>query len=242
MQIDPNEIHLWPIVLTLSAEEEAKQVALLSADELLRAERFHFPLHKNRFIAARSALRQLLSFYLDCHPQQITFSYAAYHKPYLASPWSDVQFNLAHSYHLGLVAVTKQQPVGVDIEKIRPAHYAAIAKRYFTIEEYHALLSLPADSQLKAFYRLWARKEAVMKAVGKGLTLPLSSFSVSLQEDYETIHLEQTHWSVVSFDMDSQFQSAVATSQPITTLRYWKLTGQVYTHCGISNIHHSGIL
>lgn len=92
-------------------------------------------------------------------------------KPYLKD-WPGVQFNLSHSGGWGVCAVSAA-PVGVDVELVRPLKQD-IAKRFFTATEQGYLAHRPPEE----FFRLWTRKESFTKALGKGLTLPMDSFSV----------------------------------------------------------------
>ena len=92
-------------------------------------------------------------------------------KPYLKD-YPGVQFNLSHSGGWGVCALSKTA-VGVDVEMVRPLRQQ-VAKRFFTPVEQEWLSKRPAEE----FFRLWTRKESFTKALGKGLTLPLDSFSV----------------------------------------------------------------
>lgn len=229
MQIRDREIHIWPIQLSLSETDASQRWSLLSLDEQQRAEHFHFPLHKKRFIVARSTLRRILSFYFPCLPHEIDFAYTAYKKPYLAFPLeTGLQFNLSHSHDLALLAITQHHAVGIDIEKIHPIRYQVLAKRYFSTKEYDTLMSLAPTDQLIGFYQLWARKEALIKAVGKGLTLSLSSFSVSLDDRYEQVLLEQQQWSLISLSVHPDYQSALASNQLVNRIQYWNLHDESY--------------
>jgi 4'-phosphopantetheinyl transferase len=79
-----------------------------------------------------------------------------------------------------LIAITRVGAIGVDVEALTPfGDLAAVARRWFSPTEQAALSALPPDRRLAGFYRLWTRKEAVVKALGLGMTLPLDRFSVS---------------------------------------------------------------
>jgi 4'-phosphopantetheinyl transferase len=217
-----DHIHLWQIDLHLSPDEEQTQFALLSEDEQKRALRFLADKHKKRFIAARSGLRRILSQYLSMPPEAITFSYSEHHKPALApTHQSDLQFNLAHSSDKAVIAITHQHAIGVDIEKMKPKDCLPLAKRFFSPQEYADLLALPKTQQPTAFYCIWSRKEAILKAIGTGLSLPLSSFSVACDERLEKISLENAAWSLVSIPVLNDYQTAVATNSPITSVSLW---------------------
>lgn len=159
---------------------------LLSSDEQHRAERFHFEFLRNRFVVARSMLRILLSHYVHLPPQNIVFRYAITGKPALARisshTMSELKFNLSHSCDLALYAITLGREVGVDVELVKPIpDFEKIAEQYFSPTECEDLASVSVDKKLEAFYSCWTRKEAYIKAVGEGLSIPLNSFSVPMQ-------------------------------------------------------------
>jgi 4'-phosphopantetheinyl transferase len=97
---------------------------------------------------------------------------------------NSVQFNMSHSDILALYAFTLDSEVGVDLEKIQAVPDAEqIAKHYFSSEECADFVSVAEEQRLEAFLRCWTRKEAYLKAVGHGLSVPLKSFRVSLRAE-----------------------------------------------------------
>lgn len=146
-----------------------------------RAERFRFPIHRDRFIARRGILRTLLGQVLACPPQNIFFAYSPYGKPYLAQdPTLELHFNLSHSEGLALIALTLGRNVGVDIERLTPSlRDDTVPEQFFHPREVALLRSLPQSDQAEAFLRFWVHKEAYIKALGKGLSFPLHSFDTS---------------------------------------------------------------
>ena len=83
-----------------------------------------------------------------------------------------------------MVAVTRGRETGVDIERIRDTRPTLdIAERFFAPAEVRRLLAQPEDRQVNAFFEIWSRKEAYIKARGEGLRIPLDSFEVSLGEE-----------------------------------------------------------
>jgi 4'-phosphopantetheinyl transferase len=178
---EPREVEVWLLHLDLPPEQAAANAALLSPDERARADRFAFAEGRRRYIAARGQLRQILGACASADPAALVFAYAARGKPRLAEPLTDLEFNLAHSHQLGVVAVTRQSPVGIDVEYVpRRVDLRTIAERFFAPAEAAQLASLPDHEQLAAFQRCWTRKEAVLKTRGEGLSLPLDRFEVSL--------------------------------------------------------------
>src|SRR3990167_3684017 len=219
----PHEIHIWVVNLSITSEEEKQQATILSSDEIQRAKQFRFSVHKRRFIAARSRLRNTLAHYLKLAPDDLVFAYTEFKKPYLSNIYnSAIQFNLAHSHDIAVLAITLEHAIGVDIEKIQQNYSLAVAERYFSPSEYTSLCQLPQHDQTEAFFRLWTRKEAVIKAVGKGLSIPLSSFTVSSQNQPEVIEIENQSLTLQSLDIHPEYQSALASNQPIKEVKiFW---------------------
>lgn len=216
MQLEANEIHVWSADLTMATLQNENALSLLSDDERERAFRFRFQKHQRRYIAARSALRQILSTYLKIAPQEIVFGYAEHQKPFLQFPrQTPIQFNLAHSHELAVYAITMHHPVGIDVEKIKTTEYKELSKRFFSKKENDYLQKLSGEEQALTFFRIWSRKEAVIKAIGKGLSIPLSSFTVAGNDVSETLLLEDSQWSLVPIALNSDYACALASNQEI---------------------------
>ena len=154
----------------------------LSPDEKARAERFKFDKHRNRFIAGRGVLREMLGRYLGANPADLRFEYSSNGKPGFAATFSGngVHFNLSHSEDLALMAVTKIGNVGVDVECVRALKdMDHLVERFFSARENKLFQNVPAGEKPAAFFNLWTRKEALLKATGEGITRSLSLVEVS---------------------------------------------------------------
>lgn len=166
------EVDLWLWRL------EGGDPSVLSADETARAGRFVFARDRDRFIAGRARLRQILGRYLGQPARDIAFRYGEFGRPEVA----DIAFNLSHSRDQAALIVAAADPglqLGVDIEAVRPIE-EGVAEAHFAASEVLALRALPDCEQMAAFYRCWTRKEAFLKALGTGLSTDLSSFCVTL--------------------------------------------------------------
>jgi len=178
-----DDVHVWRIPLDLPPPLLAGLAAVLSADERSRAARFRFDIHRTRFTAGRAALRHLLASYLRIRPGEVSFRYSAHGKPSLAgsAAGSGLRFNFSNAGGLALAAFVLDREVGVDVEEVkRVADFTAIAERFFSPAENEVLRALPPESRDAAFFTCWTRKEAYIKAVGEGLSIPLDSFDVTL--------------------------------------------------------------
>jgi 4'-phosphopantetheinyl transferase len=154
--------------------------ALLSVDEKARCHSFVGSLNQRRFVAGRAGLRSLLGEHLGLDPRALVFVQDAFGKPTLSGEPS-TQFSLSHSEDGALLAVSDTLSVGADIECVRALDHLDLANQYFRRNEVAEIESLPhRNEQVQAFYRIWTLKEAVVKALGKGLSIPLESFEVSI--------------------------------------------------------------
>jgi 4'-phosphopantetheinyl transferase len=168
------QLHVWQLSTQMTAEERAGHWSRLSADERDRAGRFRFDADRDRHIAARGGLRVILSAYTGVPPTELTFHVGAHGKPSLSAETA-IEFNVSHSVGFVLIGISRGVPCGVDIEHARAGrHETAIADRFFSPREIRWL----ADTS-GGFFRLWTAKESVIKAVGRGLTIPLSDVDVT---------------------------------------------------------------
>ncbi len=200
------EVHLWLVSLAVSPEKSAYFKSLLSLDEKGRADRFQRKTDAERYTAARGSLRSLLGAYLAIEPERLQFAYDAFGKPRLVGEVapSSLSFSVSHSDDLGLFGFVRGHRIGVDLERARTdIDVEDLAKRYFSLNEFQKLCSLPADQRREAFYCGWTRKEAYLKGRGEGLSYGLHRVEVSLAPDEPAIILGASddpdvsrHWIV----------------------------------------------
>jgi len=184
-----NRIDLWLVQIAdfiPVIPDSAAANRLLSEEEIQRANRFHFPAHRIRFIVAHRSLRQILSRYTDVPAEKLEFGKGPHHKPFLDFPAGALQFNLSHTDTHVLIAVTRSAALGVDIEAIRSDVDPGIPARFFTDSERILLEKLPESARIPAFFRLWTGKEAVLKMTGKGLLRAIGTFSIDPAKDVQT--------------------------------------------------------
>ncbi len=177
-----DEVHVWAVSLAVGPERLAQLTALLDEEERRRAARFAHQPSREQFVITRASLRTLLGRYLDLPPQAVRFSTEPLGKPALVS--EALHFNVSHTQGMALMAMTRIGPIGIDIEESRkyPSH-RDIAGRFFSPAEVEALRSLPEEASDEAFFQVWTRKEAFLKALGMGLAHGLERFEVSVPPD-----------------------------------------------------------
>ncbi len=174
-------VHIWATPLHVNGSLDSTN--FLSEKEVARADRQIFPANRQRFIRSHVFLRRVLAHYTQTSPADIKFYYGAHGKPGLANGIGSPShhFNLSHCDQLALVAVTSKTTVGADVETVRLLpDYKDVARRFFGEHEYATLMALPEIERSRAFFRCWTRKEAVTKAIGLGLSMPLDCFEVTL--------------------------------------------------------------
>lgn len=180
-----NDIQLWCVRDAL--EDVDACLRLLSSEELQRLSRLRQRAMRQQFVMARAAVRAVLS---KCFPeiaaQSWTFDRNPWGRPAVSNPQvrGRVSFNIAHTDDMIVIAVCRRGEVGVDVEHMaRRVRAGALAQRYFSVAEAAALHALPLARQRQRFLELWTLKEAYIKACGKGLAIPLGSFSFALDAE-----------------------------------------------------------
>lgn len=130
---------------------------------------------KKRTLAGEMLARQMISTYCNVAPEEISFEYGLYGKP--NAKYLDVEFNISHSGEMAVCAIS-DNPVGIDVERIRPIGTNILRKLCTDIDlEYifgndTKTNNIPSDfddQQLYRFYEVWTAKEAYFKCVGTGI-------------------------------------------------------------------------
>jgi 4'-phosphopantetheinyl transferase len=221
MRFEANEVHIWSTDLALTAEQLKEFSSLLSPDELAKAKRFRFDMHRESYIIARGYLRKILALYLTTAPEKIQISYDENDKPYVKD--QALQFNLSHSKNKALYAFDLNHPLGIDIEFITDTYNPDVAARFFSPDENQAIELLPVSERTKCFYQFWARKEALIKAIGKGLTIPLHQFNVLMKSIPDLIPLEGKEWHLYPLEIHEHYACALATAIEVSKITQWQL-------------------
>ncbi|SFL68541.1 4'-phosphopantetheinyl transferase family protein [Methylobacterium pseudosasicola] len=205
---------IWVVDLALSPNEFDLCEAVLDADERDRGNRFLRPADRARHRASHAALRLILAEALSLAPAEIRLEAGAGGKPELGgAARGALDFNLSHSGGRALIGLARGAAIGVDLEEIRPITDALrIARAHFAPDEAAALAALPLSAIDPAFFGLWTRKEAVVKALGTGLLLPLDRFSVSVPpEPPRFLRMAQDGtWTLTSVDCGPGYAATVA--------------------------------
>lgn len=232
--LEAGEVHLW-LALRGDGPSTLPQSSWLSTDEIATARRLRRPADRELYLLAHVMLRDLLAHYLSSRPIEIALDTAAYGKPFLMhTQATDLRFNLSHSRDAVLCGFTRGCEIGVDIEAMAQIDgLLNIATRFFAPGEIAALTARRGDERTRLFYRLWTRKEAYLKARGKGLGHPLNSFSVmpNLQAPPDPVirgldgESEGT-WFCYGLPAPRSYAAATVLAAPASALRCWRWVPQ----------------
>ncbi|MBT7950488.1 MAG: 4'-phosphopantetheinyl transferase superfamily protein [Gammaproteobacteria bacterium] len=232
LKLDANYIDVWRTRIDLPEEEVKRYALTLSEEERERAARFTFPDKYEEYVVSRGLLRRALAHVLKQAATDFQFEYTDSKKPYLSKKYGgqSISFNISHSHGQALVAISLQRNIGVDIEKIRTdVEYEKLASRFFSEAEHKQLMQLPQDERARSFFAIWTRKEAFVKAIGKGIAFGLSEFDVNVEPQEPPLMLvtrwnpqDVSSWLMATIDSDPDYMATLATDGGDFQLRCWQ--------------------
>jgi len=184
----------------------------ISEERQYRLKKYFFAEDQIRLLVGELFLRISAIYYWGIDNKAICFNYNEYGKPQFQN-FSDFHFNISYSDQW-VVIVLDHSPVGIDIEQVRPIDLA-LADYFFTEKEIHQLFMQPIEYRINYFYKLWTLKESYIKAVGKGLSIPLQSFSFDLSFEninFQTNLEDDIEWSFKQYQLHSNYEMAVSST------------------------------
>jgi len=209
-----SEVHLYCLAQPQDPAELTRLGSLLTASETVRAGLLKNESARQRYLAGRGVLREILGGYLGVDAKHLQLAAGEHGKPFLVDDKGKLCFNLSHSRDKFLLAVAANREVGVDIERLAPGKpLRDMAKTVFSRHEQDSLSRLSSPHLEIAFYRCWVRKEACLKACGRGFSLPSNSFDVSPPDDKTTVmmaYCNQQCWQVLDLDVPPRYCAALA--------------------------------
>jgi 4'-phosphopantetheinyl transferase len=221
--LGPDDVHVWSASLPVSPETRDSCHDLLVPDERERADRMLVRPARELFVVGRGVLRALIGRYLFVPAAEVRFSYSAFGRPWVSAGDDGrpaLQFSVSHSGTQIVLAVAWTARVGIDVERIRAeADCDGIAARFFAPAERAVLSSLAPADRIDAFFACWTRKEAVLKAVGLGITGGLSRLEVTCRPgdcarllQSGLAEVDPARWSLVDLASPPGYRSALAVS------------------------------
>lgn len=218
--LDHGDVHVWLASVEALLPFVSYYSKILSPEEKKRSDLFRIKSKRSQFLTGRGALRDLLGRYLGADPLSLQISYAPFGRPVLHGfpETQAIAFNVSHSEGKILLAFSKTKEVGVDLEHIRPHRdLVSLARRIFAPEELVQFLSLPCSSWPEAFFSAWTRKEAALKARGKGIFSGIKKMRVSFLPGNKAKFLwfgpgkdHAEGWSLHELDAGPGFKAALA--------------------------------
>ncbi|NFA43456.1 4'-phosphopantetheinyl transferase superfamily protein [Clostridium botulinum] len=164
----------------------------------------------SRTLIGEILIRNIINEELCINNRQIKFKKNKYGKPYLREH-PQFNFNISHSGDFIICAVDNK-PIGIDIEEKKNIDYKKIARKFFTVSEFSYIVNQNLDFQLSKFYEIWTLKESYIKCCGKGLSIPLNSFSVDIDQSNNIkviANNEYMEYTLKNFNIGSSYKMAI---------------------------------
>lgn len=229
LTLSQSEVHLWKGRITdFEADAEVFYGGSLPKDEKEKADNISSRENRKAYIISRGILRTVLSEYLKVKPGDIVFEYNEHGKPSIADGLNprNVRFNLSHSNDLILYAVARNKEVGIDVEYMRDVGRAErIIERFFSPEQKDFYNSQSESMKKTAFFRLWTRREAYGKAMGRGFSVPAADCGIPLlRKDGKpaSVHVVSGKWSIYDLENEDDYVSAVTVEGQIRRIEYFR--------------------
>lgn len=237
LRLPKGEVHIWKLRPEPEADL-AEYSRLLGSAERERAARFRVAHLRHNFVVDHARMRLILGVYAGLAPEELVFAVNKFGKPELANPigagqQERLRFNLSHTEGLTLLAVCLDANLGVDVEAVRSmSDLEEIVRSHFSPLEIAALRAVELAERQKAFFRCWTRKEAFLKAHGRGLSIPLDSFAVSIADEDSPALLECSwnpeefgRWALFSLAPGPEFAGALAIQRGDWRIRWFDWAG-----------------
>ncbi|MGN6367483.1 MAG: 4'-phosphopantetheinyl transferase family protein [Phycisphaerae bacterium] len=213
-----DEIHLFLAGANLPLDVFESLSAFLTTQEREQFLKFKMPQKRVEAVLSRAMLRERLSHFTGIAPQQLPITYNPHGKPSVEG--SNVHFNISHTAGYILLGIGRDHELGVDIESPRQnLEHENLARRFFTPGEHAALLAIPAENRVNAFFRCWTRKEAILKAMGRGISAGLDTFEVPLHPAFAPMQVHP--WILHDLPVPNTHIAALATQCPHVRLHFW---------------------
>jgi 4'-phosphopantetheinyl transferase len=231
-RLDDLVVHVWRIFFPQLGPYENQLESVISDEEMAWSQRFKLPENRSLFILRKGLLRTLIRNYTGIRADRVEFYHSAWGKPCLSKDMGidNFEFSVAYSRDGMILAFGKDLSVGVDLEYVDKNYpVMKIATRFFTPNESAVLRDVDPDRLQELFFEIWVRKEAFLKAIGRGLSLPLDSFEVPLNTvgscaeepplKNATIEMDGNLWFVSDITFRAFYKACLATSLPPSAIR-----------------------
>ncbi|HEX4773090.1 MAG TPA: 4'-phosphopantetheinyl transferase superfamily protein [Bryobacteraceae bacterium] len=224
IELKSDHLHIWYANIGPQQPSPDSLEKILTHDERDRAARFHFNIHRVRYVYTHACLRLLLGSYLQVAPETICFRFGPFGKPYIAAEDNQlispdrklVEFNISHSADLALLGFSLGAAIGIDTEFInRQLKIHEVAPVVFTPGELAYMYSASPAVQFDRFFDLWSRKEAYAKALGMGLQIPFKELDIGQQSIVNGLR-------IYSFEPVPGYIAAVVAPPSVHSIQYFE--------------------
>ncbi|MRN57068.1 4'-phosphopantetheinyl transferase family protein [Paenibacillus monticola] len=172
----------------LTSRQLQDRLDLLDFEERVTYANYKVDFKKIEFWVGRCLAKMALGHLLNVQPSDISFTKNEYGKLFLENQSEPPYFNISHTNEMVVCAVSADSEMGIDVEKTLVAPFEVMDHVYVSEEIDWVNAQRDMNAKLHAFYMVWTRKEAVMKAVGKGFSLPPLSFTIPFDEEQVRDH------------------------------------------------------
>ncbi len=241
ISLNEQEVHIWNMDLNSINNPNRKILKeILSQEELERASKFKFDIDRERFICGSAILRIFIYMYSNISPKSISFEHNKYGKPEIAKEQNkfNLHFNMSHSQGMLCVGFIRDEPIGVDIEVIKPIKdFLDVANNFFSDSEIQQLKTFSEEKSMEGFYTCWTGKESFIKFSGEGLSYPLKDFDVQIKElqigdtySYKLrVKNEEQKFFVEAFRLNENLVGAYTLNDKPNKTIYWTFDENIYS-------------
>jgi len=189
----------------------------------LRVQDRQNPTSKLHTVAGELLARYSVGQYLAKPDQEINLVFGEKGKPHIGN-LKDVHFNISHSGNFVVCAVASVE-IGIDVERIRKVNLR-IAERFFSPSEIHDLMACDEENRIPYFITLWTIKESYLKAIGRGLTQHLNSFTILKSSDSYLLtgDAEAESYGIETWQLNEEYMMAVCSPLPWTPAKIANIT------------------
>ncbi len=210
MKLQKGEIHIWRYTLNEKDYDAEMENPILSDEEKLRYINFVFKKDAIKFICNRRFRRIILAKYLNCLPQEINFNTTALGKPFIEN--SNLFFNASYRGTFGLMAVSADSEIGIDIERIKKLNDVVSFSDYSFSQKEKQLIFKNNELNEDVLFTFWAFKESYIKATGTGLSVDISKIDLSafLETETNILLYDGKIWTLKKLQTHSEYKATIA--------------------------------
>jgi 4'-phosphopantetheinyl transferase len=226
-ELSQDEVHVWRIPLSTPRAVIDQRIRDLSETERRDLSRYRSEEVHQKGLVGAMVRRTLLARYLKKDGCALLFTKGPCGKPALQNPCDGetLQFNMSYSGDWLLLAVARSRRLGVDIERWTDVNFDDVISAHFSASEIDEWRALPESLRKEGFFNAWTRKEAYVKALGMGLSLPLQSFRVRFDPRAPAALLAcdrapdaSTTWSMFGLRVQENYSGALVVEGPAPKL------------------------